>query len=301
MLYLRRRRPQVLLALDTRANRIAVRAKRWFGERLDVWPSLRNALPKPDNDRHATRQLRTLRSIAEGCDGIIAISQGLADEFRSLTGADSAHVHVIHNPVVNDVLRAKLEASVSHPWLTANRQVPVVLTVARLEPQKDLKTLLRAIAVLNERCPCRLLVIGEGKEAAALASLAADLGVADQVDWLGFQINPYAYMKQADLFVLSSRSEGFGNVLVEALAAGVPVVSTRCPHGPLEILADGRYGALVPVGDWRALAAAMATTLAKPPSVEILRQRAEVFTMERCGARYMQVLGLQEAADGRER
>ena len=126
--------------------------------------------------------------------------------------------------------------------------------------------------------------------------MAASLGVANDLDLPGFVANPYAYMARASLFVLSSRWEGFGNVLAEALACGCPAVSTDCPSGPAEILADGRYGPLVPVGDAAALAAAMERVLAAPPAPETLRQRGRYFSVDRAVEAYVGLLGIPPPA-----
>jgi glycosyltransferase involved in cell wall biosynthesis len=112
------------------------------------------------------------------------------------------------------------------------------------------------------------------------------------IDLPGFVSNPFAFMRRAAALVLSSRYEGFGNVLVEALAVGTNVVSTDCKSGPAEILDHGRYGRLVPVGDPVALAAGIAATLEAPLAGEVLRRRAEDYGVSRIVARYLQALGL---------
>ena len=122
--------------------------------------------------------------------------------------------------------------------------------------QKNHALLLRAFALL-ERPDARLMLLGNGELEPDLRRLAAELGIADRVIFAGFHPDPTPFYRTADLFVLSSDYEGFGNVIVEALACGTPVVSTDCPSGPAEILADGEFGALVPVGDAQALARAI--------------------------------------------
>jgi glycosyltransferase involved in cell wall biosynthesis len=162
--------------------------------------------------------------------------------------------------------------------------------VGRLNPQKDFGTLLRAFAALRREREARLIVLGEGEEREALARLAAELGVANDVDMPGFADNPYAHMSKAALFVLSSRFEGLPTVLVEAMACGTPVVATDCPSGPSEILEGGRLGGLVPVGDADALARAMAEALDRPVPTELLCARAADFAVERAVDRYLELL-----------
>jgi glycosyltransferase involved in cell wall biosynthesis len=134
------------------------------------------------------------------------------------------------------------------------------------------------------------VILGEGGERDRIESLAESLGVADDV-WLpGFVDNPYKYMRRADVFALSSEWEGFGNVVVEAMACGTPVVSTDCPSGPAEILADGEFGRLVPVGDDGALADAVAATLDDPLPDDRLRARADDFSYDTIAGEYLDVL-----------
>jgi len=133
----------------------------------------------------------------------------------------------------------------------------VIIGIGRLTRQKDFGTLIRAFAEVRKRIPSRLLILGEGEDRRSLEQLCQSLGISDDVDFPGFVVNPHAFLARAAVFVLSSRWEGLGNVLVEALAAGIPVVSTDCPNGPSEILDHGRYGQLVPVEDSAAMAEAI--------------------------------------------
>jgi glycosyltransferase involved in cell wall biosynthesis len=134
------------------------------------------------------------------------------------------------------------------------------------------------------------VILGDGEERAKLAELALELDVAAEVDLVGFRPNPYAFMARADVFALASRVEGMPNTIIEALACGCPVVSTDCPSGPAEILQNGRYGRLVPVGDDAALAAAISATLQEPPRAQELRSRAADFSLERAVDRYLEML-----------
>jgi len=135
------------------------------------------------------------------------------------------------------------------------------VAVGRLQMQKDYPTLLHAFAQVRKNRPVRLLILGEGKDRLALEELIKELGLEQDVSLPGFVMNPYAYMARASLFVLSSRWEGLPTVLIEALCCGTPVVSTDCPSGPREILRDGQYGQLVPVGDVDGLAQAIEAAL----------------------------------------
>ena len=166
----------------------------------------------------------------------------------------------------------------------------MLLGVGKLKPQKDFACLIRAFARVRATRPVRLIVLGDGPQREALLVLARTLGVADAVALPGFVANPFAYLGRAAAFVLSSAWEGLANVVIEALACGCPVVSTDCPSGPAEILAGGKYGRLVPVGDDAALANAIAATLDAPPRQESLRDRARHFSVDRAAAQYRRVL-----------
>lgn len=172
-------------------------------------------------------------------------------------------VDVIPNPVVTEDLLAQCRASPNHPWFEG--EDPVIVSVGRQTRQKDFGTLLRAFARLRENRRAKLIVPGkEGDETELLRELVIDLGIADDVEFPGFVDNPYAYMAAADAFVLSSKWEGPGHVVIEALAAETPVVSTDCPSGPRDLLRDGEAGILVPVGDHEAMADAVADLLENP-------------------------------------
>jgi glycosyltransferase involved in cell wall biosynthesis len=170
--------------------------------------------------------------------------------------------------------------------------VPTICAAGRLQRQKDFPTLLRAFARLAARRDCRLLILGEGQARSRLESLIAELGLTERAALVGFQRNPYAFLARAALFVLSSAWEGSPNVLTEAMALGIAVVSTDCPSGPAELLDGGRFGPLVPVGDDAALAAAMAATLDRPLPAAVLKSAVADYEQTRSARRYLEVLGL---------
>jgi glycosyltransferase involved in cell wall biosynthesis len=167
---------------------------------------------------------------------------------------------------------------------------PVILGVGRLTPQKDFPTLIRAFALVRQQQPARLILLGEGEERSSLASLIEELHLQEEVDLPGFVDNPFAYMARARVLVLSSAWEGFGNVLVEAMAAGTPVVSTDCPSGPAEILANGEYGQLVGIADSEAMARAILKILDCPPDQHQLKQRVMEFSVEKILAQYRSII-----------
>jgi glycosyltransferase involved in cell wall biosynthesis len=219
------------------------------------------------------------RFLYPSADAVVAPSRGVAGSLLELSPIPIQKVHVIYNPVVSPELYEKADAPLEHPWFRSN-QPPVILGVGRHRPKKGFDTLLRAFARVRQETPARLVILGEGPERPNLERLAAELGVAADVDLPGFDPNPFRYMKRAGVFVLSSRYEGLPNVLIQALACGCPVVSTDCPSGPSEILDGGRYGALVPVDDVEAMAGAIVRALlgqvAPAPSAWLEQFRVEV-------------------------
>lgn len=292
--YLRRERPAALLAAKDRAIRAAVLARRLARSRCRLVGRLGTNLSASLEHRGGVnRWLRCfpMRRLYPAVDHIVAVSQGVAADTARVTGLAPERISVVRNPVITPELFELGNAPVTHPWLGA-REYPVVLGAGRLTRQKDFATLIRAFSRVRAARRCRLIILGDGALRASLTRLADELGVAADVDLPGFQANPYAFMTRADLFVLSSAWEGSPNVLTEALALGTPAVSTACPSGPDEILAGGRYGRLVPVGDSEALAAAMLATLDAPPPPDLLKSAVAEYRQDISARGYLAALGL---------
>ncbi|MEF7613762.1 glycosyltransferase [Aquincola sp. MAHUQ-54] len=217
-------------------------------------------------------------------DAVVGVSSGVCEDLRARLPANMPP-RLIYNPVLPPDLGALCTAPAPHPWL-ADPGLKVVLSVSRLSREKNLGSLLQAFAqVARDDASARLVVAGDGPEKAALEQLARGFGLADRVHFPGEVRNPFAWMSRARVFVLASQFEGFGNVLVEALAAGAHVVSTDCPVGPREILRGGDLGALVPVDDAPALSSAIAMALARPPRA-VDRQSIASYTQDRSCAAY---------------
>jgi glycosyltransferase involved in cell wall biosynthesis len=229
------------------------------------------------------------RALESRIDHAVAVSDGLAGELVD-TGFAPSKVSTIFNGVIGDDFEARASLPVFHPWLV-NKDRPVFVTAGRLVEMKDHRTLLRAFAAHVQHRAARLLVLGVGPMLEALRALAESLGIAEHVAFEGFVRNPLPYMRAADAFVLSSRSEGFGNVLVEAMGCGTPVVSTDCPYGPADILAHGEHGILVPPRDPDALATGLGRILDErgrwPRNG--LRARAGLFSYGACADGYAQL------------
>jgi glycosyltransferase involved in cell wall biosynthesis len=232
---------------------------------------------------------------------IVAVAGGVRDDLRRLLAPGAPPIQVIHNPVLPANWRDLAREPVDHPWLN-DPGLRTVLSVARLSPEKNLPALLRAFARVKASLPqARLLVVGDGPQRPALEALIAAMGLTGAAAIVGWVNNPFAYMQRARVLVLSSDVEGFGNVLVEAMACGTPVVSTDCPYGPGEVLGGGAYGDLVPVGDEQALTEAILRALdgaAGPPAPAGARERALEFTVERSAAQYLELFQRLRPAGG---
>lgn len=221
--------------------------------------------------------------------GIVAVSEGAANDLAQLALMREAQVVVIPNPVVPanlpPLLRQRDLKARKILWQGQFRYH--ILSVGSLKPQKNHRLLLHAFAQVADELNAALVILGEGSLRAMLEDCIKKFGLQGRVLLPGFHFDPLPWYQSADLFVLSSDFEGFANVVAEALASGTPVVSTDCPHGPAEILQHGRYGYLVPVGDFKALAVAIRTSLLETHDQHDLRRRARYFSIPRIANRYL--------------
>jgi glycosyltransferase involved in cell wall biosynthesis len=266
MAYLRRERPAALISFMAHAGVIALWACRLSRASTQTICTLHTTPAQAA--RHASKIRNQvmpvlLRAFFPWADELVAVSHGVARGVSQATGLPLSRIRVIYNPVITADMIAVARQAPNHPWFSPG-QPPVILGAGRLASAKDFPTLIRAFAEVRRRRAARLIILGEGEERPALTALASQLGVADDVALPGFRENALAYMASSAVFALSSAWEGLPTVLIEALAAGTRVVSTDCPSGPREILQEGRFGALVPVGDAAALAAAILDALARP-------------------------------------
>jgi glycosyltransferase involved in cell wall biosynthesis len=291
--YLKQERPKTLIAALEDTNIVAIWARKLAGVSTQIVVTVHNHLTRDaENATNLKRKLAPLLAkwFYPWADKIVAVSEGVAKNLDEL-GFPVAKTTYIYNPIVTPEMNEKIQGAIAHPWFDS-LEIPVILGVGRLEKQKDFPTLIRAFARVKQQYPARLLILGEGSQKDNLLSLVAELGLTKDVAFGGFVDNPYAYMAKASVVVLSSAWEGFGNILVEAMFAGTPVVSTDCQSGPAEILEYGKYGKIVTVGDSEAMAEAIIATLAGDRDVEKLRTRAKEFSLEAALEGYQQVFGL---------
>jgi glycosyltransferase involved in cell wall biosynthesis len=289
--YLRTEKPHTVLSTLVHANVIAIAANLFVRPRCKIVVREANTVSREAAGGGRLRE-RVLPWFARLtyplADGVVAVSQGVADDLERLGAVSRDRLYVINNPVPLSDIEAKAMELLDDENFDGS--MPVILGIGRLVPQKDFPTLLRAFRQVRLERNCRLMILGDGPERHALESLARELEIDQDVVLPGFVENPYAYLHHGSLFVLSSVWEGFPNVLVEAMATGIPVVATDCPSGPAEILENGNLGPLVPVGDVDGMAAAIIRTLDKPPSPEALQHRVRKYDPEVVVERYVRVL-----------
>ncbi len=283
------RRPAVLLSGITYNSPIALLAAGLAGRRTRVAVAEHTVLSQELAERGPRDRAvvpRLLHLAYRHAAAIICPTEAIADDLAALCGIARARIDVLPNPVLGDDTAARAARPVAEPWFAD--PVPVFVAAGRMTPVKDFATLIAAFARVAGARPARLVLLGDGPLRDALLAEAASLGVADRVRLPGVVDDPLPFFARAAAVVSSSRYEGFGNVLVEAMACGTPVVSTDCPGGPRAILGGGRLGRLVPVGDAQALAAAMLATLEQRRDPALLKEGTARYTIERAGDAYLE-------------
>jgi glycosyltransferase involved in cell wall biosynthesis len=289
--YLRLQRPDFLLSAMWPLTVLAPLGRVLSGHRCKLLVSEHAILSAQYRSWGKLHRLALRVSTAIGyrmADARVGVSAGVVSDIACLAKMPTTDFHAIHNPLASrPPPSADAQTSANNLWA-----VPPgarVLTVGSFKAVKDHPLLMRAFAGMHQP-NARLMFVGTGAGEVSLRALALDLGVSDRVIFAGFQPDPTPFYQSADLFVLSSEHEGFGNVIVEALACGLPVVSTDCPSGPSEILEHGKYGRLVPVGDAAALVHAIQATLADPGDPALRKRRAADFAPEIAARRYLDLL-----------
>ncbi len=288
--YLRRERPAVILSTLSNANVVMLIAGRLSGATTRIVVREACTIPPSEHTSFSYKVIIALMRLTYPfANQIIAISKGVAQDLIENFHLPEKKIRVIYNPTIGSDFILKTKERINHPWFQPG-EPPVIIGVGRLTIQKDFPTLIRAFAKTRKTRNIRLVIFGEGDDCQELNCLAKSLNCEAHVAFLGFVENPYPYMCASALFVMSSRWEGFGNVLVEAMACGIRVISTDCPSGPREILEGGRWGALVRVGDSVALAEAITLQLDSQVPIGMLESVMNRFHEERIIEQYLDVL-----------
>ena len=288
--YLRKEKPDAILSAMNYVNIVTVMAHLASGSNTKVIVSEHNNLTESKKELSFIkgRILTSLMSWAyRKANGIVAVSNGVADALTNELKIDRNKITTIYNPIFSEDLIKRSQELILHPWINKTAP-PLILGVGRLDPPKDFKTLIHAFKQVFEKQDCNLIILGEGELRPELEKLIKSLNLDDNVQLPGFVDNPYAWMSHADLFVLSSIREGFGNVIVEAMTCDTQVVSTDCPSGPSEILEDGLWGELVSPSDSDLLAQAIINSLDNPVKIDV-RTRAEFFSVDNAVNKYLDI------------
>ena len=271
--------PMVLYSALQRANSSVIMGAKLAASTIPTVVSLHVAIGK----QYTADQLSKAKTFDVQSDAIVVPSKSLRNEVIQVLGIDGEKAHSIYNGISSLEIQRLMTEDVSHQWFL-DPSVPVILNVARLDHFKNQPSLIEAFSHVRRQVDARLVIMGSGSEShrTRLRSIAANLGVERDFDFLHFDENPFRYIRRATVVVLSSQAEGLPTVLLEAMACGTPVVSTDAPHGPAEILSGGRWGKLVPVEDPQALAQAILEVLDGDviPQAE-LKRRAEDFSEHR--------------------
>jgi glycosyltransferase involved in cell wall biosynthesis len=310
--YLIRERPRVLIALDEACHIAALMAKTITRVstriilRVGTMMTLLYATRPAFKDQVRNQLLHLFYPKA---DTIIAVSAGVKDDMVRNFRVAPEKVTIIHNPKKIEEIERAAQEPVEHPWLTPGHEIPVVVGVGRFRELKGFGETIEAFAQVSKKIPCRLLLVGDGRDKVRLESLVEKFNLKDSVSFTGYVENPHAYVARSDIFTLASWWEGMPNSLVEAIICGVPVVATDC-LGPREVLAPSTdpllqikegvewtpCGALVPIKGVAELAQALEKLLSdgelRKRCSEAARKRGRDFNAPEILAKYFAILGV---------
>ena len=272
---------KAVVSFITMPNIIAIFAKLFFDRRLKVIINVHDVTSRILEHSKLARYERVLlrwliRRFYPRADVIVAVAHGIKRDLIENFRVPPEKIAVIYNPIDVQTLRQRAAEPVEHSWFNSQNS-PLIVAVGRLVKLKGFELLIRAFAQLPQKLNARLIILGDGEERQALQKLIEQLGLSERVALLGFQENPWKYMACADLFVLSSLTEGLPNVIGEAMALGVPIVATDCSDGVREYLNDGQAGLLVASGSIETISEGLLQLLTD----QQLRQRLASLAAER--------------------
>jgi glycosyltransferase involved in cell wall biosynthesis len=236
---------------------------------------------------------RLLRRLYRYADRIVALTEGARRDLMQNFAVPGAKASAL---LSNAVIPPGMVKRLTQWDGESGRENDLIVSVGRLSPEKDQLTLLRALTMLPPDRPWRFAIVGDGRERQSLEAFVRQHDLADRVIFTGEVADPFVWMMRARVAVCASVYEGLGNAIIETLASGTSVVSTDCPYGPREILQGGRYGALTPVGDAAAMAAAIDAALLTPPDRAALMARGLNYTAARAAERFLEIVGELEPA-----
>lgn len=290
--YINSNKPDILISAISHANVIAILSKIFTKTsfRLIVTQHTLTSIALKEHNKVFSYVFCKLISLFYPfADAVVAVSNSIKMELKNKFHIDANKIYTIYNPIVEKKIIDMSLEPLDHEWFSTD-EFPVILSVGRLTHAKDFPTLLRAFKTLRRQMKAKLLILGEGELRKDLELLCEKLGIKDDVQMPGHVENPYRYMARASVFVLPSKYEGFGNVIVEAMACGTPVICTDCPGGPREILDNGKYGSLVPVGKPELLAKELLKVLNKSNNKYLMKERANDFSIENIINEYLTLI-----------
>ena len=294
--YLRRERPEVVFSAEDHLNTMVLLTAIFVRSNARISGSSRVRPFDTFSDAPAYRRWllkQLVRLTFWRADVLTCVSQEMVGQYRAIF-KNAPHV-CVYNIVADASSLERMGAAVDEPWLI-EKDVPVVIAAGNLAPWKGFADLIEAIGKLERKGrKLRLIILGDGPLRGELEAQVVRLGLGHAIKLPGFVDNPLRYFARADVFVLSSYVEGLPNVLVEAMMCGCTPVSTDCPTGPREVLNDGQFGYLVPVGDAAALAAGIEAALDHPIAPELLAEAVRPFEERAVINRHFALLGLAEA------
>lgn len=288
----RRKKPDVVFSLLSSTNVAVILAKLLSQAKCKLIVS-EHTHPSVNlkNEIYGGITKRFIKWCYPKADNIVAVSEGIKQDLIQNFHFPESKIKIIYNPIDIEEIELLSGEKVEHAWF--QNQIPVIVSVGRLNKQKGYPYLLRAFSIVRGYLPCRLAIIGEGEDKTHLVNMAKEMGIEREIEFLGFQKNPFKYMKKSSLFVLSSLYEGFPNVILEAMILGLPFVSTDCPSGPSEIIDNKKNGLLVPVKDEKALVQAILDVLRNDEFRENLGReakiRAKTFALDKITKDYRRV------------
>ncbi len=291
--YLITEKPRALLSDKNKLNRNAIIAGLLSGKRTRIAVRIGTTVSENLKKRRffsRWSQYLSIRILYRWANAVITPSVGAAEDLAHLMGCSPSAITVANSPIIDDAFYHRTTEIIDHPWFKSN-SLPVIFGLGELSERKNFAVLIQAFAQVRQQFPCHLAIAGEGKQKQRLLELISELELEKEVRLLGYLNNPLPYLARSAVFCLTSRCEGMPVVLIEALACGVSVVSSDCPSGPKEILADGQYGILTPVNDVDALAQGILNKLKHPDAPHQLKSAVKNYTDHFSALSYLKALG----------